>query len=276
MKPAVLPNMILVAIVLSGCMQAKSIGEELPAEAKGALVGENSLVSNAIDLNGLTSNAIDLNGIDPELLSTDVLTALQDPGQLGANTRLIYKYIVGCALDPTQSISFSWTDSSNVVHQEVFWGSLGLAPMWIHADINKPKRRSVSACLAARANYYATPVTISIRGPQLSIMNVDAVEQAAFPMEEGAFWGDIFDGAPQLYACHNSANIGNSRSKLRDCAAGHYVDEQTYSECAYITIVGDCDSLCDALDSSGFHRPRCDDDEIGAATTDVVTVFLPQ
>jgi len=279
MKPVasklVLSTALPVVTVLSGCMQSEHIEEGRTVEARGALTTENALLMNAISLNGLLSNAISLNGIDSVLLSTNVLTALHDNGQLGTNTRLLYKYLVGCALDPTQSISFSWTDSSNVEHQEVFWGEIGLAPTWKYTAINPPGRRSVSACMAARANYFGTPVSISIRGPQESLKHVSAAEAAAYPLEEGAFWGDLFDEAPQLYACYNSANIANSRSKLRDCAAGYAVTGG-YLECAYISIVGDCNSFCEALDVNDFYHPRCDDNEIGASTTDVVTVFLPQ
>lgn len=261
------------AIVLSGCAETTYLEEGLSAEAEGALLSENSLITNAIDLNGLTANAIDLNGLDPDLLSTEVRTALGDAGQLGANTRTLYKYLVSCALDPSQSISFSWTDSLNVVHQELFWGDLGLAPTWKNTSINKPGRRSVSACMAARSNFLGLTVTISVRGPQQSIKSVSAAELAAYPQEEGAFWGDLFDGTPQLYACHKGANITHSRSKIRYCAAG-FPFTVSYLECAYIHIVGDCDSLCDPLDSTNFYRPRCDDNEIGSATTDVITVFL--
>ena len=280
MKPVasklVLSTVLLVAIVLSGCMQSKYIEEEVTAEARGALTTENALMTNSIDLNGLMSNSIDLNGIDPDMLSTEVLSALRDNGQLGANTRVLYKYLIGCALDPTQSISFSWTDSLDVVHQEVFWGGAGLAPTWRNNSINPPGRRSVSACMGARANYFGTPVSISIRGPQESLKHVSAAESDAYPEEEGAFWGDLFDGAPQLYSCHNTSNIANSRSKLRDCAAGYPVGDGTYLECGHVMILGDCDAFCDALDSTGLYRSHCNDDEIGAATNDVVTVFLPQ
>lgn len=279
MKPTVPTNTMIVAIMLSGCMQTTSIDEAvdegLSTENQSTIVGENSLTTNAIDLNGLLPNAIDLNGLDPSLLSNNVLSALEDPGQLGTNTRLIYKYIVGCALDTSQSISFSWTDSLGIPHLENYWGALGLASAWKLTSIDELAQRAVSACLAARTNYYGIPVTISIRGPQPSISDVDAAEQLAFPKEEGAFWGDLFDGSPQLYACHNSANIANSRSKLRDCAAGHS-DNGQIVECGYIKIVGDCDALCAALDPNDLHRPNCYDDEIGTTTTDVVTVFLPQ
>lgn len=281
MKPVILKDVSLAsvtfaAIVLSGCTYRADSQDELTAEAKSALTSENSLVTNAIDLNGLISNAIDLNGIDPVLVSADVLAALQDNGLLGSNTRMLYKYLVGCALDPNQSISFSWTDTQNVVHQEEFFGEIGLASSWKNSAINKPGRRSVSACMGARANYFGTHVMISLRGPQASIKQVSSSEQQAYPLEEGAFWGDLFDGTPQLYACRNSTNVANSRSKFRDCAAGYPVDGGGYLECSHITIVGDCDSLCAALDSSNFYRPRCDDDELGAGTNDVVTVFLPQ
>ncbi len=145
---------LLVTNALAGCMQVNDLDDGLSAETESALVGSNALLTNSIDLNGLLSNSIDLNGIDPEMLSPTVLTSLRDSGQIGENTRLLYSYLVGCALDPSQSISFSWTDSFNVVHYERYWGAMGLAPTWKYTSITPSTRRSVSACLGARANYY--------------------------------------------------------------------------------------------------------------------------
>jgi len=265
------------AHALAGCSQMSDTGEEgLTSEAANALCIENSLSTNAIDLNGVLSNGIDLNGLDPDLLSPSALAAIQDPGEFGENSRLLYRYVVGCAYDATQSLSFTWTDSLGVVHPEVYWGSLGLSPSWKYTSITPNVRRAVSACIAARANYYGTPVTISMRGPEEAIKHADATELAAFPMEEGTFWGDLFDGAPQLYACHNDANRAHSRTKLRECAAGHLGENNEITGCAHITIVGNCDAVCDPLNSTNFYRPRCYDSELGAMTNDVVTVFLPQ
>lgn len=271
----VLAFIVLATNALAGCSQTHATEEGLSIEGESALEGENSLIMNAIDFNGLLTNAIDFNGIDPALLSTALLAAIRDPGQYGENSRLLYKYLIGCALDSSQSASFSWTDSSSVVHNEVYWGSIGLAPHWRLTLITNYTRRTLSACLAARANFYGTPVMISLRGPQSAIQNTSTEEKAAYPMEEGAFWGDVFADPPQLYACHKSANIANSRSHLRECAAGHVVDGGPPTECAYISILGDCDTLCATLNSTGLYRPSCNDG-IGGTTTNVITTFLPQ
>lgn len=266
---------LLVANALAGCMQVNDLDDGLSAETESALVGSNALLTNSIDLNGLLSNSIDLNGIDPEMLSPTVLTSLRDSGQIGENTRLLYSYLVGCALDPSQSISFSWTDSFNVVHYERYWGAMGLAPTWKYTSITPSTRRSVSACLGARANYYGYTVIISLRGPQSSIKNISTEERTAFPMEEGVFWGDLFDGTPQLYSCYKSANIANSRAKYRECAGGHVNQNGTTSECSHIAIRGNCDTLCDPTTSNDPYHPRCTDPETGP-TNDVITVYLPQ
>lgn len=275
MKLIDLALVVLAANALVGCSQMVDVDEGLSAEAKTSLIEANSLLTNSIDLNGLLSNSIDQNGIDPQYLSPAVQTALRDSGQLGINTRLLYRYLISCALDSSQSISFSWTDSESVVHPEVFGGSVGIAPHWKYTYVIPSVRRRVSACLGARANYYGTPVTISMRGPHTAINQISAEEQAAYPMEEGAFWGDVFGSTPQLYACHKTANITNSRAKLRSCAAGHLGEGDVVSECAHIAVLGDCDSLCDPTTANDPYHPSCMDPEIGAMNQ-VVTVYLPQ
>lgn len=275
MKAMVLTVVVFTANVISGCSQMETTEERLSIEAESAILEENSLTTNALDLNGLFSNAIDLNGIDPTLLSSEARQSIEASGEIGTNSRLVYKYLIGCALDSSQSVSFSWTDSSSVVHNEVYWGSIGLATSWQQGSISTQARRIVSACLGARANFYGTAVVISIRGPQAAINQPGAQEKTDYPMEEGVFWGDVFNSTPQIYACHNDANIANSRSKLRDCAAGHVNVDTTISECAHIAILGDCDTLCTPPDANTPYRSECDDG-IAPATTDVITIYLPQ
>lgn len=275
MKAMVLALVVFTANVISGCSPMQNTEERLSLEAESALVGANSLTSNALEFNGLFANAIDLNGIDPSLLASEARQSIESSGDVGTNSRLVYKYLISCALDSTQSVSFSWTDSGNVVHNEVYWGSIGLAPSWEQSSISTQMRRILSACLGARTNFYGTPVLISIRGPQSAINQPSTGEQTAYPLEEGVFWGDLFTGTPQIYACHNGSNITNSRSKLRDCAAGHVNQDETISECAHIAILGDCDTLCTPPDTNTPYRSECDDG-IAPATTDVITIYLPQ
>jgi hypothetical protein len=129
--------------------------------------------------------------------------------------------------------------------------------------------------LGARANFYGVSVTISMRGPQAVIKNPSAAEQAAYPLEEGVFWGDLFENPPQIYACHNSANVTNSRAKLRVCAAGHVNDGGPNSECPHVAILGGCNTLCSPPTSNDPYRPSCNVGG-GPPITDVITVFLPQ
>src|SRR4051812_13215695 len=161
------------AILLSGLTGCAGMdvqdGEDLGTaesalEADNALT-PNALTPNALTPNALTPNALTPNALTPNALSSSALSAIQDPGLAGTLSRQHLKYTVSCALDASQSFSFSWTDSSNVVHNETYPGSLGLWTQWETQPLNTMGQQLISACLAARTNYYSTPVTISSRGP---------------------------------------------------------------------------------------------------------------
>jgi hypothetical protein len=274
MNPMLLGLFVLVLHAALGCAENNDTYDENTAEISSAVI-DNALDANGIDANGLLINGIDANGLDPQFMSSTLNSALTNPGSSGNAARLLYKYLIGCALNSTQSVTFTWQDSFNIAHTEVYWGSLGLAPTWVNTSLSATARRWVSACIAARANYYSVPVTISLRGQHAAIKHLGFIEQWAYPMEEGAFWGDLFDSTPQLYACYKETNVAHSRSKLRECAAGH-VTQSGIVECGSIMITGSCDSICDAIDSNGYYRPRCLDVETGTMTDDLVTVFLPQ
>src|SRR5690348_14507216 len=94
---------------LTGCVTEGSLGEEVGVADQAALAG-NALAGNALAGNALAGNALAGNALAGNALSTSALAAIQDPTQTGTLARQLLEYTVGCALTPSQSVSFSWTD----------------------------------------------------------------------------------------------------------------------------------------------------------------------
>ena len=276
MTPAGKSVMVAFALVLSGCaLEAEDLGEggEALGEAEAALLNEN-----ALNLNALNLNALNLDALNPGALSTETLAAIQDPGPNGALARELVRYAASCALTGNQRFDFSWTDAQGVAHDESYPGLLGIAPTWATGPLDPVGQRMVSACLAARVNYYRVPVVISarsLREPLKTLATSD--ELASYPDVEGAFWGNLFADHPFLNACYNGATIANSRSWQRDCAVGHLNEAGEIEECGMIRIAGPCSQVCQALNGAGQYYPSCIEQPGRGPVTmkEVITTALP-
>ncbi len=184
------------------------------------------------------------------------------------------KYTVGCAFTQDQTFSFSWTDEAGATQQEAYKGSVGLAPSWASAPIDTATQEMISACLAARTNWYGTPVLISMRSYNKMLRTPPGDETIGYPDVEGAFWGNIFSETPHLRACYNERTIGNSRAAHRDCAAGHVDAQGAVTECGMIQILGSCSALCKQMTAGTQYYKSCDDPEQGTIDR-VITTALP-
>ncbi|WP_437608744.1 hypothetical protein WMF20_48300 [Sorangium sp. So ce834] len=217
------------------------------------------------------------NALSPGALSPAALSAIQDPGAAGDLSRQLLSYVVGCALTPAQSFSFSWTDGTGTVRHEVYWGLIGLVPSWIGKPLGHVDQQWISACLASRTNWYGVSVTISSRAGHWAIDKTDTPELSSYTRMEGAFWGNLFASTPYLNACYNAANRDHARSLARECAAGHLDAGGAAQPCGMISIRGTCDSYCQQLNTRGMYYPSCVNHLTGSpeSTTRVITVFLP-
>ncbi|WP_170229161.1 hypothetical protein [Polyangium fumosum] len=237
----------------------------------------NAIQPNAIQPNAIQPNAIQPNALTPSAFSPDTLAALQDPGETGHGSRMFLRYAVGCALDPSQSFAVTWIDLQGVERTEIYVGQLGLAPSWATGPLDETGQRWVSACLAARTNWYGVTVLISMRASHSAIKHAGTLEKFIFPREEGAFWGNLFAPTPFLHSCVYVPNTDYARSVQRDCAAGH-VGPDGIENCGIIERRGSCEAVCDPLDTNNGFRPKCVYDAAvnpPRKTTEVVTVFLP-
>ncbi len=271
--------MLTLPMLLTGCLEAPAEEGESTLSTEGALLEDNALLPNALLPNALLPNALLPNALLPNALlpnalSPSALSAIQDPSLAGFLSRLFLKYTVGCALKQDQSFNFSWTDEAGVLHAETYKGSVGIAPEWVSGPIDAVGQEMVSACLAARTNWYGTPVTISMRSYNKALRTPPGDETTAYPDVEGVFWGNIFSATPYLRACYNERTIGNSRAAHRDCAVGHIDEQGAVTECGMIHILGSCASLCKQMTPGTQYYKHCNDPERGT-TERVITTALP-
>jgi hypothetical protein len=291
----VAPVLLLsISAVISGCIAPEDETEPLGEAAEAATnvnalnvnaLNANALNANALNANALNANALNANALNANALSPAAMSALTAPDDAGALSRQLMKYTVSCALDPTQSFSFSWTDLDGISHPETYPGLLGLAPSWIQAPLNLQGQQWVSACLASRVNWYGVSVVISSRGRNPAIDTEGLGETVKYLPEEGVFWGNLFTATPAVYACNNSLGKGYARYRFRECAAGHVDDDGNIEECGILQIVGSCLTHCQPIDLFGLYHPRCVSDLAGhgllapylsnpTASTSTITVFL--
>ncbi len=247
---------------------SEDIGKAEDAVVAGNAIIPNAIIPNAIIPNAIIPNAIIPNALDYTSLSQASKNSLSDSGPAGELSRMFLRYAVSCAFTSSQSFSFSWIDSNEVVHNENYVGAIGLAPQWYTGPLGSIEQEWVSACLAARTNYYGVSVLISMRGPNAALATTVA-EEAQFSKLEGAFWGNIFQDPPTLSACHLEANIDSSINSQRICATG-LSDGSTITSCGIINIVGECnmDSLCTGRDRDSDPFTQC------GGSGHVITAFL--
>ena len=235
-------------LLVSACGDSR--GDQQNADGEGGVVREeiltmNALTMNALTMNALTMNALTMNALTMNALDPSALAAVVDPTATGALARELLKYVVSCAFDDTQTFDFTWTDGSNVVHNESYWGSLALDSKWSKHPLSVTGQEWVSACVLARVNWYGVSVPLSARGSLGGLKKeTDSPELATYTREEGAFWGNIFASTPYAYSCNNVPNDSYSQSLLRDCAAGHLDAQNNLVDCGMIHRVGSCATYC--------------------------------
>jgi hypothetical protein len=274
LKAALLALSIGCAAPIESSPEEEQIEEAATTLINGNSLVPNALVPNALVPNALVPNALVPNALSPSALSPSALAAIQDSGTGGMLSRLFMKYAVGCAFTPTQAFSFSWTDTQNVIHQEVYYGLLGVAPDWSAKPLSRDGQEIVSACIAGRTNYYGAQVTISMRSVQSPLKTLaDSPELSAYPYVEGGFWGNLFATSPRLSACYTTANVAHSRAAWRECATGHADTDGTVA-CGIIQLLGPCESRCQSLNGAGQYYPSCTD-PVWGSTKNVVTSALP-
>lgn len=268
----------LLPVITLGCAiesedAARGPAEEQVGTAESAVAAPNTIFPNTIFPNTIFPNALHPSAISPGALAPSSLPsaqmgALEADGEAGELSRALMRYLVNCAFDSTQSFTFAWI-RDGVWQPETYIGGIGLAPGWETRGLYETEQRWVSACIAARVNYHGATVLVSMRGDHAALSMIEG-EVDSYDMQEGAFWGNIFASDPYVTACYDAENVDHSRSKKRDCAAGH-LEGTTVSDCGPITRVGPCSGAC--LDRT---VPAGVDDGFAscAGVAEVITVYL--
>jgi hypothetical protein len=162
---------------------------------------------------------------------------------------MLLKYMIQCALEPSQSATIYAADGT----PKLYLGAMGLAPEWRDAALSVAGAHKVSACVGARANGLGQTVAISLRHPEIA---TTPVEVDLFSTHEGAFWGDLFSGEPYLKACV----VDGGGLSGRICAE---------SESCGFVVQGDCATVCAAYDPvNGYSQCGAE------GATDVINTFL--
>lgn len=264
----------LTAACLWGC------GPEAGDDPDEGSLGEANppiVTHNAIRPADLVPGDIAKKALSPDAWSPVELAGISDPSEAGRWRRTFIEYTVECALGPTDSFSFSWTDSTGYIHEVTYWGEMQLAEPWAHGPLDEVGQQWVSACIAARTNFYGRSVPISVRGAAGTLASRSSEELAVYSHEEGAFWGNLFAAEPKLYSCFAPENVEHSRSDSRECAAGHLEGGQVLP-CGIIEITGSCSKQCTPI-GTGIYHPACTESANGLPLAEgneyVITVFLP-
>lgn len=144
--------------------------------------------------NGLgTQNGLNLNSG----LSTQSGLASGTGLMATASGRVIVAYLVRCALPAGRSVSK--TDASGTSY--TFQGSLGVAPKWETGKCDGTCQAWVSACMVAHINTAGINVPLWIVADSKAQPQIGWGLNAAYPYQEGSFFGNIFVSPPKIYYC---------------------------------------------------------------------------
>jgi hypothetical protein len=174
--------------------------------------------------------------------------------------RDVYSYLINCALPANLSIQASVNGASDTAPPStlytctnglcVFPGGIGLAEYWIDHKLDPKGQRWVSACMFARVDAHDTAEPISLRGPH-DALTVTPDEATQFPIQEGAFYGNLFTGDNPIEwnACRGKDQAAGEFDGLvdRDCAEPDPADP-THTLCGF-KYAGDCADYSPVLPS---------------------------
>ena len=133
-------------------------------------------------------------------------------------------HLVQCALPEGDALSLTTLDGQ-ALH---FSGQLGLAPDWRTKPCDQACQEWVSACMYALRNYYPVHVEVWLSAETIPVVP----GEEDFPIQEGAFFGNYFQGYRTGYACRGSS-YDPMAAVWRRCA-------QPGSDCGDILAIGPC------------------------------------
>ena len=230
--------------VAAACGGAPAPGDLEMIAGEAMLTSTNGLSTNGLSTNGMSTNGMSSNGLSSNGLSSNGLSTsgfstwfLSQPASY---SDMVMRYVVRCALPAGQSLSYT---TGGVTF--TWAGVLGLAPTWASGSaIPESEQQLISACLAAHANKYGVQMDISVRGYKAngSFISVSDNENATYSVEEGCFFGNLFDGTGVFSAYGaNSALIHPNKTSQRACA----ISGGVLGDCLPMASTGTtCQQIC--------------------------------
>ncbi len=184
------------------------------------------------------------------------------PAARGRQEAELSKYLASCALGEGESIVLSID-----AELRTFRGQFGLARTWWSGTVTRREQRWTTACLLARTNLFERRVLVSMRGAHPGLRSHEGGE-GTHTVQEGAFYGDIFDEPSRVYACRGARASASAALADRVCTEPEGTSSRT--RCGFIDA-GACSDVCE-LDAEGGYYRRC---RGGAELYDeVTTVYL--
>jgi hypothetical protein len=220
---------------LSSCAQVSddespvaSVRSNLHSDNRLAL---NRLALNRLALNRLALNRLALNGVIADGGAARELLATEDGREL-------LRYVVQCAFEDDDVLRGAVNGQSYE-----FPGLLGLVPKWSEKPLAEAEQQIMSACLLAHVNALGVPVAISVRARD--VVSSTEEERQAYPVYEGTFFGQLFDGGTmKAYSCQGSASDA-ARAHSHDRALRKCTDGGR--DCAIVSL-GRCRDVCERRD----------------------------
>jgi hypothetical protein len=222
------------------------------------LAAVNSMTANGLITNGLITNGLITNGLITNGLITNGMRTAGFSSWFNGNptsySEMVMFYVVACALDNAQSVTWSNPDTGATY---TWTGVLGLAPVWASGlPIPLTEQQLVSACLAAHVNKYGLHVEVSVSGSTSAGLPIPttAAELATFGAREACFFGNLFDGTG-VFAANDRPALSQAESTVRACGLSSQAVGRSV-ECPPIEHVGTCAKHC-VLDPSGAYYASC-------------------
>lgn len=214
----------------------------------------------------IPTNGLVLAEVPIDTLSTRPLAEWADDLVAETGGAELAKYIATCAVPEGESL---------VAGGQQFAGFYGLAPEWLESECGAECRGWVSACLLAHANARGNPVAIELIGSHASL---DDLAPKDFPVQEAAFYGDVFAAPPAMFACagrsiFNVAESIDSYLEGRICGLGQCGLVST-GACALLGA-GSVAAACavDGGEAGGFDQCRTVEYR-EPTSSQVITVYL--
>jgi hypothetical protein len=237
----------LLPLILMGCDPAPlQVDQGTSDLLSNNLLSSNSLKWNALTNNPLTASALIENPLTKSALEGNPQTAQAlsvGDGTIdnGEDARTVLQYIYSCAAPVGAAMSLELDGETYD-----FAGSLGLAANWLVGTCDGDCQRWVSACLAARVNYFDdVSVPLSLRGTHPNL-TTSGTELSDYPWYEASFWGDVFGPDPVPWVCAGT-NQDQGPPRLRVCA-------DPDSPCGF-NWAGNCNSCTGANCPVASNRP---------------------